>query len=137
MNKKTSNLEDQLLKADKRSLSEILKDIPNTNFVKKKKKLLKDNNMSKSDIIRQSSLDKSYAYQIFSGERNAGRNKVLQIALALSCDLKNTNRLLTLSNNAQLYAKVKRDAILIFAISEGYTVLETNELLDSKHYEHI
>ncbi len=137
MNKKTSSLEEQLLKADKRSLSEILKDIPNTNFVEFLEKLLKDNNMSKSDIIRQSSLDKSYAYQIFSGERNAGRNKVLQIALALSCDLKNTNRLLTLSNNAQLYAKVKRDAILIFAISEGYTVLETNELLDSKHYEHI
>lgn len=137
MNKKTSNLEEQLLKADKKSLSEILKDIPNTNFVEFLEKLLKDNNMSKSDIIRQSSLDKSYAYQIFSGERNAGRNKVLQIALALSCDLKNTNRLLTLSNNAQLYAKVKRDAILIFAISEGYSVLETNELLDSKHYEHI
>lgn len=50
-------------------------------------------------------------------------------------NLDETNRLLTIAHHNHLYAKQQRDAIIIFALSNGYTLIETNELLDEFHHE--
>ena len=73
--------------------------------------------------------DITFGYQIFVGQRNASRNKLLQIAFALGCTLRETNRLLHAGGVSQLYCKNRRDAIMIFCIDRGYTLMRANEEL--------
>jgi hypothetical protein len=54
---------------------------------------------------------------------------VLRIGFCLRADLKQTQRLLRLANASTLYARVRRDALLIYAIQNKYTVIQANELL--------
>ena len=57
--------------------------------------LEKKENLTKSKIIKSTSLSESYIYDIFRGEKsNPSRNKLLQIAFAMSLDLETTQKLL-------------------------------------------
>lgn len=116
-------------------IEDLLKKIPNLTFVDYLDTLCEHKQISKSDIIKKTTLDRTYAYQIFNGSKIPSSDKVIQIALALSLNLHDTNNLLTLSKNKCLYPKLKRDALLILCINRGYTVLKTNELLDEYHFE--
>lgn len=78
--------------------------------------------LQKSDLITRANLEKSYAYQIFRGERQPSRDKLLQIAFGLGCDLAETQRLLQLSERGALYPRVKRDAALWFCLQNRYTL---------------
>ena len=125
-----------ILKQNKNiSLNDLLKEIPDLTFTDYLESLLEQHNISKGDIIQQTALDRTYAYQIMNGTKNPSQDKVIQIALALKLNLHDTNVLLTLSKNESLYPKVKRDALIIFCIDKHYTVMQTNQLLDEYHYD--
>ena len=51
----------------------------------------------------------------------------------MSATLAETNQLLRLSNQGVLYAKVRRDAAIIFAIDKKFTMQQTNEFLIREH----
>lgn len=93
--------------------------------------LLALHHKSISDVIHHSLLDRTYTYQIFQGIRKPGRNKIIQIAIALDLDLDETNRLLVIANHHPLYAKDPRDATIIYCIYNNYTISETNDFLIS------
>ena len=82
------------------------------------------------DIINKTTLQRNYAYQIFDGSKKPSKDKVLQLSFALHLGLRETNNLLSLSNNGASYPKVKRVAIFIFALKHKLDVLQVNELLD-------
>jgi len=134
MSIKTSDLEQMLQHASKDSLNEIEQLIESVEFVSELERLLELRQMSKSDIIKNTLLERSYAYQIMAGTKRGSKDKILQICLALNCDLEETNRLLTLSENPKLYAKDKRDLYLIYAINHKYSVMMTNELLEENQH---
>lgn len=93
-------------------------------------KLIKEKNLDKSTVIKDSCIDTVYAYQIFSGQRkNPSRNKILQIALAMGLDLDETRRLLKIGCVGDLYVRITRDSIIIHSINSGLSVMECNELL--------
>lgn len=73
-------------------------------------------------------LSRSYMYQICSGERMPGRDIVLRIALVIGLSLDEIQRLLTLANRGILYPKKKRDALFIYALTNRYTLYQTDEL---------
>lgn len=54
---------------------------------------------------------------------------ILRIAFCLHADLNETERLLRLSDAARLYPRIRRDALLIFAIQQKYTMEAANALL--------
>ncbi len=91
--------------------------------------LLVKSNITPKEVIGISGLERSYFYHILSGQKVPGRNIVIRIALCISASLNDTNRLLRLAQHSPLYSKVRRDAILIFAIVNHYTMHETNNLL--------
>lgn len=97
--------------------------------------LLKENKLNKSEIVRASHLDRTYAYQILQGNRIPSRNKLLALCLAFPLSLKETQYALTINGNSILYAKNKRDAIIIYAINTKQTVLNCNHQLYEKHFE--
>ena len=93
------------------------------------KLLLSLKGLGKADVVRDSQLDRSYVYQIFSGERKPSRDKLIALAFGLRLCVEETCRMLKLSGNRELYARDERDALILYALQHQKTILETNELL--------
>ena len=93
--------------------------------------LLEQYKMSISDFITKTNLSKSFAYQIFSGERNPGRDILLRIAFAMNLTLEETQELLMMGQKGALYPKVRRDAALICCLEQRLSLDETDEFLKS------
>lgn len=85
--------------------------------------------LSKSDIIREANLPRTYGYQIFDGTRAAQRDYYLRIALAMKLDLRTTQRLLAVAKAGALHSLIKRDAAIIFAINHGYDNIDIHDFL--------
>ena len=93
------------------------------NIIEKKK-------LKKSDIIRKAEISEVYAYQIFSGIRKKPeRNKLLCLAFGMELNLDETQELLKISGYSQLYVKKPFDSVIIYAICNQFTVVETNNML--------
>ncbi len=92
--------------------------------------LMMKHNMTMMEIVRISLLSKSYVYQIFSGERMPSRDVLLRIGLAMSCTIDEIQHLLIHAQIGCLYPKVKRDAAIFCCISQGFSLIETNEFLE-------
>ena len=90
--------------------------------------------LGSGELIKRSSLERSYYYQIMKGTRSPGRDKVLRLCLAAGLTLRQTTRALELSGNAPLYPKNRRDIILTVAINQKAGVIDANLLL-SKYGE--
>lgn len=91
--------------------------------------LLEKHGLKKSQCIEDANLQRNYGYQIFSGERTPSRDKVIALCLAMHLSLEEVHALLCSTGYADLYAKNKRDSVLIFGITKGLSLLDTNELL--------
>lgn len=98
--------------------------------------LKKKENLTKSKIIKSTSLSESYIYDIFRGEKsNPSRNKLLQIAFAMSLDLETTQKLLKIAKVGILYPRIKRDSIIIFALNKNLDFFECENLLEQAEVE--
>ena len=83
----------------------------------------------KSEMAQLSGLDRFYVYEIYRGRKLPTADKIVALALALTLTLEETQHLLMTAARPVLYAKKKRDSILIFAINNKKTVVEANALL--------
>ena len=81
------------------------------------------------EVVRATELNETFGYQIFKGQRGAGRDTVLRLAIALGCDLVETRRLLQAAGVNELYCKDRRDAIIIFCIDRGCSLRRVDEEL--------
>lgn len=93
--------------------------------------LMRERELDAADIGKAALLSRPFAYQICSGARAPGRDIVIRLALVLSLDLKQTQRLLTLAGRNVLYPRVSRDAVIIHAIEKKYDLFRTDEMLSS------
>ena len=84
----------------------------------------------KSEVVKRSSLDRFYVYEIYRGRKIPTQSKIICLALALELTLDETQHLLMTAARPVLYPKKKRDSVLIFAINNKKTVIETNLLLE-------
>lgn len=91
--------------------------------------LLDAKGLRRVDVVHAAQLNETFGYQIFKGQRSPSRNKVLQLALAMNLDLKETDRLLQAASVSTLYCKDRRDAIIIYCIEHGASLAETNDSL--------
>ena len=80
-------------------------------------------------MIQQAQIDRTYGYQLFNGTRRPSRDKVLQLALGMGLSLEETQHLLQAAGRSPLYPRLKRDAVLIFCLKNGYDLMETQEML--------
>lgn len=91
--------------------------------------LLSQKGISKAEVVRGSLLDRAYVYQIFSGERTPSRDKLVALAFGLCLTDEETQKMLKLSCNRELYARDERDALILFALQRKWTIMDVNELL--------
>lgn len=92
-------------------------------------RLLEERDLKRASVVRDAGINETFGYQIFTGARKASRDNLLKIAFALGLSLREVNRLLQAGGANGLYCKNRRDAIIIFAISHGYTLQKTEEEL--------
>ena len=91
--------------------------------------LLDEKGLERAHVIRNAGLNETYGYQIFMGQRNATRNKILQIIFAMKMTLREANRTLQAAGANELYCKNRRDAIIIYCLDHGYSLLQTDQEL--------
>ena len=84
----------------------------------------------KSQIIRDSDINRQYAYEIFNGTKMPSRDKLIALSLAMELSLDGTQKMLTLGNHNPLYPKNSWDSIIIYAVHTKLTVTKCNLLLD-------
>lgn len=119
--KSATDIEDFLTKNKAHFLTGTLTEHLNTLLVQK--------GISRADVVRGSLLDRAYVYQIFSGEKTPSRDKLIAIAFGMRLSDEETQKMLKISSNRELYAKDERDAIILFALQKKKNIFEINELL--------
>ncbi|MEF9935340.1 MAG: hypothetical protein RSA01_08375 [Clostridium sp.] len=96
--------------------------------------IISSNSLTKSQVIENSGLSRTYAYQILQGTKKPSRDKALCLFIACKMNLNQIQKGLTLTGNSSLYPKNPRDAVIIFAINKGVSIIDTNHLLDELNY---
>lgn len=91
--------------------------------------MLEEKGLEKSQVIKDSDIQRNYGYQIFSGVKQPGRNKLIALSLAMGLTLEETQRGLSIAKVGTLYSKNKRDSIITYSINKKQTVFDTNNLL--------
>lgn len=92
-------------------------------------KIIKNSGMTKSDIINKSDFSYVYFYDVIAGKKIPTSDKIIRLVLAMHLSLEQCQTALRYCGKSQLYPRIKRDSLLIYAISQGYTVFQTQELL--------
>ena len=93
-------------------------------------RLMEERHLSPKEMISETGVHKSYFYAVLAGQRTPGKNIILRCALVLRCSLNETNRLLRLAGLSDLYARMRRDAVLIYAVEHKVSIQEANDLLE-------
>lgn len=91
--------------------------------------LLKQKGIKKADVLRGSLLGRAYIYRIFTGDKIPSRDKLIAIAFGMHLSDEETQYMLKLSGNRELYARDERDALILFSLQHKQTILEINEML--------
>lgn len=92
--------------------------------------LLKHKKLKRSQVVKASGLEKSYVFQIFKGQKNPSRNKLIAIAFGMQLTAEETQRMLKIAGHSELYPRIKRDAIILYAIQRGINIWRTDRKLD-------
>ncbi len=88
-----------------------------------------EKNMNKPDIIAAAQLPRGYCYKVFNGEKKPSKYKLICFAFAFGLSVSETQRLLAVGGCGALYPRIRRDSIILFALSKKARVQECNELL--------
>ena len=129
--KNTDNLCQELM--DSPNLTQFLsqnKDqFVNVNLSELLNQLFESKNISKAALAKQSGMSEIYLHQIFAGRRNPSRNRLICLCYGLEATVEETQQLLRLCNMAQLYPKLKRDAIIYYGLQHKLGLYEINDRL--------
>ena len=92
-------------------------------------------NVTKASLAKNACMSEVYLHQVFAGKRNPSRNRLICICFGLGASLDETQEFLKHCGHAQLYAKIKRDAIVIYGLVNGLGLNEVNDKLFAENEE--
>ena len=90
-------------------------------------------NISKAELARQAGISEVYLHQVFSGRRKPSRDRLLCICIGLGATLEETQTLLKQASFAQLYPRIRREAIVCHGILHGTPLAEINDTLFARN----
>lgn len=91
--------------------------------------LYQSKSITKAELARRASISEVYLHQVFSGRRKPSRDRLLCLCVGLGVDLDETQTLLKRAGYAQMYAKFKRDTIIMYGIVHKFELSEINDKL--------
>ena len=97
--------------------------------------LFKKCGLSKAALAKRSGMSEIYLHQIFAGRRNPSRSRLLCLCFGLGASLEETQELLRLCGAAELYPRLRRDAVIIYGLLHGLDLFAVNDRLFSADEE--
>ena len=91
--------------------------------------LYEQKHLTKAALARQAGMSEVYLHQVFAGRRNPSRDRLLCLCIGLEATVDETQQLLRQAEYAQLYPRVRRDAIILHAIAHGIALPLVNDKL--------
>lgn len=125
----STDLNKFIKKNEDKFLSEKLTELLNELYIKR--------DISKAALAKKSCISEVYLHQVFAGQRNPSRNKLICICFGLEASLEETQNLLKHCDYAQLYSRKKRDAVIIYGLLHDMELPEVNEKLLSEGEERL
>lgn len=98
---------------------------------------IENRNTTKAKIIKISGINKRFFFDIMSSKKRPSRRYIIRIFLALELDLKDVQWYLKACDYPQLYAREKRDAVIIYCINHSLPVPECNTMLNKVGLENL
>lgn len=131
MRKNTDDLQQEIQQSPdlEQFLSENQEEFRSDTVAKQLSALCREKQVSKAALAKRSCMSEVYLHQIFSGRRNPSRNRLICLCFGLDITLEETQTLLRLCGQAQLYPKDKRDAIIQHALLHRTPLVELNQTL--------
>lgn len=93
--------------------------------------LMREKDIGQSTLIKNSGMNYNHAYDVINGRNSKGvsRNKALGLCFGARCTLREAQRLLWHAQCSRLYARNRRDAIIIFCLEHGLSLSAADEAL--------
>ena len=91
--------------------------------------LYRRRHISKAALARKAGMSEVYLHQVFSGRRVPSRDRLLCLCIAMGTTLEEAQQLLLRTAYAQLYPRLRRDAVISHGLVHGKTLGEINEAL--------
>ncbi len=91
--------------------------------------LYEKKSITKAELARRAGISEVYLHQVFSGRRNPSRDRLLCICIGLGATLDEIQSLLKRVSYAQIYPKIKRDAIISFGVVHHMDLNAINDKL--------
>ena len=124
---RSSNLNRFLSENQQQFCSERIADCLNDLFQKK--------NISKAMLAKRAGISEIYLHQIFAGRRNPSRNRLICLCYGLGASIDETQDLLRRCGFAQLYPKLRRDAIIYYGLVHQVDLFEISDKLSAEGEE--
>jgi transcriptional regulator with XRE-family HTH domain len=83
--------------------------------------------LKKEEFFTLGGVSTAYGYEIIRGMKSPSRDKLIRFAFVLGLDVGETQDLLKVGEKAKLYPMIKRDALIIYALSHGQSIAELNK----------
>ena len=135
--KNTDGLQQELMDSPDLSqfLSQNQEQFENKSVAELLNRLFEKKHISKAALAKQAGMSEIYLHQIFAGRRNPSRNRLLCLCYGLEATVDETQELLKLCGMAQLYSKLKRDAIIYYGLLHRLKLFEINDKLFEENEE--
>ena len=91
--------------------------------------LCAEKGVTAESVINKANIERTYGHKFFNGSRMPSRDKVLQLAFGFELNFEQTQKLLTVARQSPLHPRVKRDAVIIFVLKKGYSLIEAQAIL--------
>ena len=86
-------------------------------------------NVLPAHVIEKSGIERTFGHQLFNGRRNPSRDKVIQLAVGFGMNYKEAQELLQAARKSILYPKIKRDAVVIYALENNLSFCDMQATL--------
>lgn len=135
--KNTDDLQQELMRSSNLNyfLSDNEEHFCNESVAEMLNRLFIGKNISKAALAKQAGMSEIYLHQIFAGKRNPSRNRLLCLCYGLGASLDETQGLLKRCGMAQLYPRLRRDAIILYGLVHGISLFEINDKLFTEKEE--
>ena len=91
--------------------------------------MIRKKKLRKAALAKRAGMSEVYLHQILAGHRRPSRTRLICLGIGMGATLEECQELLRHSEEAILYAKSRRDAIIIYGISRGMDLFAINDML--------
>ncbi|MCL1831330.1 MAG: hypothetical protein FWG45_00290 [Oscillospiraceae bacterium] len=80
-------------------------------------------------VIKAADIERTYGHKFFNGARAPTRDKVIQLAFGFRLNFDEAQDLLNAAKKNALHPKVKRDAVIVYALEKKHGLIAVQETL--------